>query len=169
MDEDVLFEEVQQFSGRWLHTFFLVITGLLLVGGVTASLLRTAAAKESGEGLLAGTAVTGLASLLLGSLKLVTRIGKEGISVRYAPFQRSFTQWRWKDIDHVFIRKYNPLLEYGGWGMRWSRNGRAYNVSGNMGIQIVFRDGTRFLIGTNCPEEAQAVLRHLRRLSQPME
>ncbi len=28
-------------------------------------------------------------------------------------------------------RSYQPIVEYGGWGVRWSRSGRAFNVSGN--------------------------------------
>ncbi len=35
---------------------------------------------------------------------------------------------------------------------------KAYNVSGNFGIQIVTRDKKRFLIGTRKPDDARAVL-----------
>ena len=42
----------------------------------------------------------------------------------------------------VFI-KFRP-----GWGIRYGLKGKAYNVSGNMGVLIKFSDGTRLLIGS---------------------
>jgi len=58
----------------------------------------------------------------------------------------------------VFVRKYSPLFEYGGWGLRWSLNGKAVNVRGNMGIQVVLKNGSRILIGTSNPEDAKMAL-----------
>jgi hypothetical protein len=39
-----------------------------------------------------------------------------------------------------------------------SAKGKAYNVSGNQGIQLVFKDGNSLLIGTQKPNEASAAL-----------
>ena len=167
MEEDLLFEEQQMFGGKAIHSFFLMVTGILLLGSLGAYLLGGEDRAEAQQGLLAGTIITGLASLFLGWLRLTTQIRQDGIYVRYRPFQRSLQRYGWEDISRVFIRQYNPLMEYGGWGLRWSRNGRAYNVSGNTGIQIIFKDGSKLLIGTNCPEEVAAVLHRLRRLSPP--
>jgi len=46
------------------------------------------------------------------------------------------------------VRKYKPLLEYGGYGIRGFGNNRALNISGNTGLQLVFKDGRKLLIGT---------------------
>jgi hypothetical protein len=51
------------------------------------------------------------------------------------------------------------LWEYGGWGIRYSWNGIAYNTKGNMGLQIVMNTGKRILIGTQKPEELAAYLK----------
>jgi hypothetical protein len=59
------------------------------------------------------------------------------------------------------------LKEYGGWGIRMGRNNKAYNVSGNIGIQIIFNDESKLLIGTNEPEEIANVLLRLGKLSLP--
>ena len=42
-----------------------------------------------------------------------------------------------------------PPLD-GGWGWRYSiRNGRAFNISGNKGLQIIFKDGKKLLLEAN--------------------
>jgi hypothetical protein len=52
-------------------------------------------------------------------------------------------------------RTYRPILEYGGWGIRYSPFGQgcAYNVSGNRGVQLELADGQRILIGSQRAEE----------------
>ena len=92
--------------------------------------------------------------VLLSSFKLFTRIDDEGIHFRMRPFH-----WRWKtipwdEVDQVYVRKYSPVKEYGGWGIRFGPAGTAYNVRGSYGIQIVRKNGRRILIGTQHPEEA---------------
>jgi hypothetical protein len=37
-------------------------------------------------------------------------------------------------------------------------SGKAYNISGNKGLQLVFTDGTKMLIGTSEPDALKAVL-----------
>ena len=61
-------------------------------------------------------------------------------------------------MDQVHVRTYSPVIEYGGWGMRYGRNGTAFNVRGNVGIQIVKKDGKRILIGTQLEKDAMKAL-----------
>jgi hypothetical protein len=96
---------------------------------------------------------------MLWSLKLYTRIDAEGVHFRMTPFHFKEQVIYWDEIDQIHVRKYSPILEYGGWGIRVGlRNGRAYNVRGNYGIQIVKKNGKRLLLGTQKPDEAA---RHL--------
>ncbi|MCB0473313.1 MAG: hypothetical protein KDC69_02350 [Flavobacteriaceae bacterium] len=67
----------------------------------------------------------------------------------------------WNDLGKVFIRKYNPVLEYGGWGVRlnyYRKRGRAFNVSGNIGLQLILKNGKKILIGTHKEYEMKQVL-----------
>ena len=34
--------------------------------------------------------------------------------------------------------KYNPIIDYGGWGIKHSYIGKVYNVSGNFGVKNIF-------------------------------
>ena len=63
----------------------------------------------------------------------------------------------WDQLDECYLRTYSPLGEYGGWGIKYGLGGagKVYNVSGNQGLQLVFKDGARLLIGTKKPQELQ--------------
>lgn len=96
-------------------------------------------------------------------IRLETNIDGTGIQYRFFPVQLSYRKIDWSEVAEVYVRKYSPLGEYGGWGIRMSagKNGWAYNIAGNMGLQIVKRDGKKLLIGTQKPDELKALLQHL--------
>jgi hypothetical protein len=71
------------------------------------------------------------------------------ISYRLYPFQIGFCEVRLTDVSRISIRKYRPLSEFGGWGIRYGRSGAAVNLRGNIGIQVEFRNGKKLLIGTS--------------------
>jgi len=85
--------------------------------------------------------------------KLITEVREDGVYVQYIPFHRGFHRIPFTDIIKCEARTYRPIREYGGWGIRFGSRGRAYNVSGNRGVQLVFESGKRLLIGSNRPEE----------------
>jgi hypothetical protein len=94
------------------------------------------------------------------SISLETKIYTEGISIRFYPIQLKHMFLSWDEIEKVEIIKYNPILEYGGWGYRGFKNSskRALNISGNKGIKIYFFDGKSLLVGTQKPEEFKLIL-----------
>ena len=56
-------------------------------------------------------------------------------------------------------RTYSPLREYGGWGLRGWGTSRAYNVSGNRGVELTLQDGSSIMIGSQRADElAQAIV-----------
>lgn len=42
----------------------------------------------------------------------------------------------------------NIERDYGGWGIRYGRKGKAFNVFGSRGLQLEFTNGKRLLIGS---------------------
>ncbi|MDR1338787.1 MAG: hypothetical protein LBK58_01850, partial [Prevotellaceae bacterium] len=91
-------------------------------------------------------------------------INKEGIFVWFHPVQFRKTYFSWEEIERVYIRKYSPVKEYGGWGYRTGsgrKNGKACNIYGNIGLQIVLKNGNKFLIGTNDPDGITEVLKKI--------
>ena len=71
-------------------------------------------------------------------------------------------------IATSYVRQYSPLLEYGGWGMRIGLfgKGKAWNISGDKGLQLEFTNQKKLLIGTNQPEELAATLEKIGQLRQ---
>jgi len=164
MPAPVLYEEVQQFRQKWVEGLMLVVNAVLILAYAGNAFLTEQHNHDSNIGLLTTVAISGLITFLLRQLKLITQITTEGIQVRFSPVQRTFKHYRWEDIEQVFIRTYNPLLEYGGWGLRIGPSGSAYNVSGNVGLQLVLRGNYKILIGTIQPEVLIEVLRNLGRM-----
>ena len=66
------------------------------------------------------------------------------------------------DIARIYTRKYDPMEEFGGWGVKWGmsggRNNMCYTTRGDMGIQIELKDGRKILIGTQKPQEWENLL-----------
>ena len=107
--------------------------------------------------------MTLLLSLLFFSFNLITIVKPDGIYVRFFPFHLSFRRYTWDMISKVYVRHYSPIGEYGGWGIRLGLFGKckAYNVSGNKGLQIEFTNNKKLLIGTKKPDELATVLTNL--------
>lgn len=102
-----------------------------------------------------------LTFLIFRMMKLETLIDEEGVKCRFRPFQRKFKSFPAKDIVLYEVKKYNPILEYGGWGIRYGRKGTAYNVRGNMGLYLELKNKKNFLIGTQSPDSLRYAMEKL--------
>ena len=94
--------------------------------------------------------VIGLALFLAG---LETQVRRDGLYVRFFPFHIRYKKFTMQDLSEYYAREYRPILEYGGWGIRWGKSGEAYNISGKKGLQLVFKNGKKLLIGSKNPQE----------------
>lgn len=163
--DNMLFEEIQGFAKK-LSRFFPHLSVLLfLVYGCCFYLFGRDENSNLFIGILPALIVAAILLYFFGKAALTTQIRTDGIYIRFFPFHRTFKRYAWNTIDEVYIRQYNPLREYGGWGIRMGPSGSAYNISGNKGIQLVFKNGKRLLIGTNAPDDLGAVLMKIGKLN----
>ena len=155
----MLFYEEKQFL-RSNSMIWIAISGLLIT--FLAIVLNFSATKNDWTGLiiLSIVIISIVPLLFLASIHL--RIEKEGIYVKYFPFHFKPLFFRWNEIEHFEMRRYNPLTEYGGWGLKGTRNNRVYNVSGDMGLQITFNNGKKLLVGTANPKKMEVALLEIR-------
>jgi hypothetical protein len=111
--------------------------------------------------------ITFFAYFLIFSMKLKTRIDETGISYQFLPFHFKPKIILWENLSKCYVRKYSPIMEFGGWGFRGlirvkmfgiGKNGRAYNVKGNIGIQMELKNEDRILIGTQRQNDVERVL-----------
>lgn len=100
-------------------------------------------------------------AFLIGNMSLSTRIDDQGIQYRFFPFHLSYRKVRWSELEKCFIREYNPITEYGGWGYRISfsrKKGTAHSVNGNIGLQLEMKDGKKILLGTQKKAEMEQTI-----------
>lgn len=142
-----LYEETQELRSTWW------IAAAVAVATVAAwaALVATAAGEPGATDLVVVLLVWLLAGvglpvvLLVGRLRVV--VGPEEIDVRYRPFLHRRIPLR--DVASYEVRRYAPLREYGGFGVKgWSRGKVAYNVRGTWGVDLTLADGRRVLLGS---------------------
>ncbi len=160
---NALFQEKQRFNQIWLMA---LLAGLVVFGfwGFIQQILLDKPFgdnPESNIGLIFSTFLPLLIVAFIFVLQLRTKIDKTGIVYQFWPIHRKEHIIKWEEVSCAYVRKYGPIMEYGGWGFRTGRKGRALNTSGNMGLQIEFVSGKKLLIGTQKPEELQRVLQKL--------
>lgn len=161
-----LFYEVQRFRAWWIWLIVLGISGYFFLATVRQVFIEHPIGTNPSLNEVPVTAfVLSLALVaLLWFMRLETRIMADGIYTRFFPFAR-FKKRSWNDIQRLHIRKYRPLIEYGGWGIRGLGDNRALNVSGNIGLQTRMASGKRMLIGTKQPQAMDAAVRQIPALS----
>lgn len=162
MNNEVLFSEQQRFRQWWFWLILLSINVLFILGAYKQVIERQQFGDKpmSNEGLIFAAGLVVLFTILFVFARLETQVKNDGIYVRFFPFHISFKYYPWGKITKSFVRKYRPLVEYGGWGLRFGifGSGVAYNVSGSMGLQLQFTNQKKLLIGTDKPEELTAAL-----------
>jgi hypothetical protein len=162
---NTVFYEQQYFRQIWLWVVLIGINSFFIYGLVMQLYYGRAFGDNptSNMELVALTVVITLISNLFVFMRLETTIDRSGIHYRFFPFQWSQKTIAWNRISKVYVRQYNPIAEYGGWGLRLGLfgKGKAFNVSGSVGIQLVYDNGKKFLIGTQQPKEVEMILREL--------
>ena len=152
-DSDILFSEKQKFTQLWLR--------LLLIGLALISLLAIVAIIVTAKNILSLIwLLTVLPAILpiwlVASAYLTTEVKQNGIHVRLFPFKGRHIAF--EDVKEAYVRTYKPILEYGGWGLRYGRSGKAFNVKGNEGVQLVLNKDEKLLIGSQRAKELEEIL-----------
>lgn len=154
MDGPALFRETQRFHANPWAKFS--IAAVLVASGTVSFALRGSDELSNPFGLLGlGLAAAVVLLLVLGGLE--TEVRGDGLYVRFLPLRRKH-RFGWPEIVSAGARSYRPIREYGGWGIRWSTRGKAYNVYGDRGVQLVLADGRRLLIGSQRADELAAAI-----------
>lgn len=149
------YNEVQRFTQWWVWALLLVVFCATIL---PIAILTTENGFDTNYtwAIIFPSAITGLIVLLFYFLKLETTIDAKGIHYRFFPLPKKIIPWQ--EIESCYVRTYSPIKEYGGWGIRFGFNGKAYNVKGNKGIQVVTKSGKKILFGTQNETEVQNVI-----------
>ncbi len=157
----VLFREVQHFRQLWLWVLVLGISLTSIWGAVQQLGLGIPFGNNPApDGVMILLAVVFGLIFPIGFyfMNLATEVRQDGVYYRFFPFHLRFRSLALKDIMEYEVRTYSPIRDYGGWGIRYGRKGKAYNASGNRGVWLKLADGGRVLFGSQRPDEFATAL-----------
>lgn len=168
MPKTQTYTEKQRFGKSILMVVVFSTIGLVLILA-TGLYLQLVQGKPFGNNPMSNTgliitalAVTGVAAssvLLLRVTQLETAITSQTISIRFRPFMRKWKTIAWEEVKKAEVVSFNPIGDYGGWGISSSRKGKAYTTKGNMGLLLTLNQGKPLLIGTQKPNEIKQFIR----------
>lgn len=159
----VLFKEEQKFRQWWYIMLVFATTVPVIAFNLYALFQQTIKGVQVGDSpapnaILAITVVALIILLwALFAMKLEVWIDEDGIHYRFFPLIRKPRIISKAEIQRYEIRQYNAILDYGGWGIKgnfFRKWGKAYNVSGNTGLQLYLTNGKKVLFGT---QRSQAI------------
>ena len=160
-EKKVLFREVQRFRQVWVYLLLFGLLAFILFNFIRFVWITPAeTTAPSAIALAVSLGIIILVILLFFTARLTIEFREDGIYFRFFPFHLKFKPVHWKDISEAYVRKYSPIRDYGGWGLRFSLagKGRAYNVAGNRGLQLKLKNGKQILLGTQMPDKVSEAL-----------
>ena len=163
-EKDLIFREVQAFSSSLRALLVILMAVSVVIFGI--ALWETITNPKTTNTLvptllsIIAMAIPISVTILFFILKMETEVRSDGLYVRFYPMHIRFRKFTREDLAEHYCRTYKPILEYGGWGIRCSftGKGKAYNVSGNKGVQFVLQNGKKLLIGSQKPDDLAAAI-----------
>lgn len=96
-----------------------------------------------------------LTAAFLSAIRLDTEMTQDMIKFRLFPLHFKWKVVPVKELKNLKVITFRPIRDYGGWGYRWVKNGKAYIISGCDGLRLEFHDGRFIVIGTQNKEALQ--------------
>ncbi len=162
-----LFREEQIFRQRRVRILLAIPPAAMLVILVWQVILGHPWGTKpmSNAGVIGWTVFLWLVYLRLVTVRLVTHVvpGEVAVGMRGL--------WREKhiplnEIKSAKVVTYDAAREYGGYGIRATRRGKAYIAGGDRGVRLELAKGGAVLIGSARPEELLAAInRHVSTVS----
>ena len=100
--------------------------------------------------------------VLLAFARLVVDVDREAITVAFHLLWPKRTI-PISEVRNVEVIAYRAFLEYGGYGVRLGLRGWAWSVSGNQGVLVERKNGSRLMIGSQRPKELVAAIARAKR------
>lgn len=95
-------------------------------------------------------------AMLFGSLQI--EVTREQLIVRAGLLHARLLRLGRADVQSVRVENFNPLADFGGWGIRYARGTWGYIFRGHRGVRVETRKGKRYLITSDEPEKLAAAL-----------
>ena len=155
------FIETQRFSQKWLWAIILLMAGMSIYGGYQQLILGIPFGNNpaSDPWMIVIILLVGIGfPLSFYSLKLEIKV-TDALYVRFFPLQLRFKKIEYESCEAI---TYRPILDYGGWGIKWGPKGKVYNISGNQGVMLKLKNNKNLLIGSQKSDEFVEALKALK-------
>jgi len=90
-----------------------------------------------------------------GQRTLVTR---QNVTVRFGILGIKVLRLRMEEISGVETHEFAPLRDFGGYGMRFNREMKAYFLRGTRGVKLTSASGKKYLIGSDNADRLATII-----------
>lgn len=166
----ILFKEKQRFRRWWLWIIFLGADFIFISGSYMQLVIGLPFGNKPlrDTTLLIITGLLVLLTLLYIFMCFTTLITKNGIYLRFFPFQWDFEYFAWSSITKCTLTRYVTSAQLAGVGLRFGllSHKTAYNIAGNKGVFLKFSDRKPVFIGTKRPQDLADILKALEQIKK---
>lgn len=94
-------------------------------------------------------------------MTLTVKVDAEKIFIRFYPVMKR--EILISDIDSFEIKEFNPIIDFGGWGLRYSIRWKTtgYIMKGKVGVHIHLKNGKNLLISSERAKELYRVIKNI--------
>lgn len=101
-------------------------------------------------------------------MTLTVKVDNKKIFIRFYPIMKR--EIFISDIDSFEIKEFNPIIDFGGWGLRYSIRWKTtgYIMKGKVGVLIHLRNGKNLLISSERAKELYRIIKNITRGPQKL-
>ena len=156
METNILFKESQLGLKNWMMSVVIFFIAIPVNGYLFYKMIQTSSPES--YHLLGTVIFVFIVCLFLSIIKLKVKVLEDKITYRLFPFHFSTQILSKNQIIEIENVVYNPIGEWGGWGIRMKGRDRAYNMYGNKGVQVTLKSGKIVLFGSQKPNELRKAI-----------
>ncbi len=171
MEQDtIIFREQQRFTQVWLWVVVLGVAAVFWAGLVYQLILKQPFGHNPAADvqLIIMFVVMGIGlPAFFYTMRLQTEVATGELRVRFYPFHLRAVRIPLHLVRDYERTTYNPISEYGGWGIRWGVAGKAYNMSGCEGVKLYFYNHKPLLVGSQKAADLYEAIRQAKEKQNP--
>lgn len=159
-----IFYEKQHVQIWWVRILVSIIALSMWVGFVVQIFFHTPFGNNPAPdwAMYPLTAIIGVGlPLFFFTIHLKTKVTEGQLLIKYSPFiTKVYTH---DDITEAIPTTFKPIREHGGWGIKYSIDGVwVYTAYGNTGVELLFRDGKKIIIGSQRADELAKAINNIK-------
>ncbi|MGB9894042.1 MAG: DUF6141 family protein [Candidatus Saccharicenans sp.] len=89
---------------------------------------------------------------LMSRTALILQVRTDGFYFRYYPFHWRYQRVSWLEIRLVEAISFSAVSDFGGYGIKYFKGGKAYIAKGAKGIRVSLASGKQIIFSSDNPE-----------------